>query len=360
MTPRERWTSALKCEPIYRLPFWPKLDGAYVPYQEEPYCNMSIDELHRWIGSDQHIGIAACVRTVRKNTSVKMSQSNGTMTIIYETPIGTLTAINRYDEASCSWHPIEFPVKCREDIQIMSLIFSDAIDEFDPAQFEQASSVANNVGEDGIIATGMGVSPLMDWLQHLAGIENGHYMLNDYRDEVEALFDEMHRALCRRSEIIAEKCPADIIYSVENTSTTLISPDMFRQYCYGHLLDYGNIISSSGKFHVLHQCGHLKKLLPDINRLPARGIEAFTSPTVGNTTMKDGRDMLSDKCLIGGTNAYLWTRSVEEIIAQIRHDLDELPHQRGIVLTSGGVMPPLCKPETIKEVAEFIRGYNMK
>jgi hypothetical protein len=220
--------------------------------------------------------------------------------------------------------------------------------------------VVNNVGEDGIIATGIGVSPLMDWLQHLAGIENGHYMLNDYRDEVESLFNEMHRALCRRSEIIAEKCPADIIYSVENTSTTLISPDMFRQYCYGHLLDYGNIISSSGKFHILHQCGHLKKILPDINRLPIRGIEAFTSPTVGNTTMKDGRDMLSDKCLIGGTNAYLWTRSAEEIIAQINHDLDELPHQRGIVLTSGGVMSPLCKPETIKEVAEFIRNYNAK
>jgi hypothetical protein len=27
------------------------------------------------------------------------------------------------------------------------------------------------------------------------------------------------------------------------------------------------------------------------------------------------------------------------------------------VVTSAGVMPPLCKPETIKEVAELVKNY---
>jgi uroporphyrinogen-III decarboxylase len=358
MTSRERWLSALRCEPIDRIPFWPKLDSAYVPYQTEPFRSMSIDELHRWIGSDQHIGVHSCMKTIRKKTAIKNYRTNGTMATTYETPIGTLTAVDKFDEVSHSWHPLEFPIKNREDIKIMELIFSDANDEFDPAQLEQSLSIKSKVGEEAISATGIGISPLMDWLQHLAGIENGHYMLNDYRDEVESLFDEMHKMLCRRAEIIADKSPADIIYSVENTSTTLISPDMYRKYCHKHLMDYAKIITSHDKFHILHQCGHLKKLLPDIAELPSRGIEAFTSPPVGNTTMKDGRDAFLDKCLIGGTNAYIWTRSEDEIINQIKHDLDELPHHKGIVLTSGGVMPPLCKPETIKNVADFIRNYK--
>jgi uroporphyrinogen-III decarboxylase len=360
MTPRERWLSALKCEPVDNIPFWPKLDSAYVPYQEEPYKSMSIDDLHKYVGSDQHIGISGCIKTIRKETSIKSTHTNGTMKIIYETPIGTLNATNKFDPISHSWHPTEFPIKTKDDIKIMKAFVLDAIDEPDEVQVEQANATIKKIGEEAITATGIGVSPLMDWIQHLAGIENGHFLLNDYRNEVEDLFDAMHEKLCRRAEIVSEKSPAVIVYSVENTSTTLISPDMFRKYCYNHLLDYANIIISNGKFHILHQCGHLKKLLVDIEKLPSNGIEAFTSPPVGNTTLKDGRDAFATKCLIGGTNAYLWTRSEEEIIGQIKHDLDELPHHRGIVLTSGGVMPPLCKPETIKKVADFINNYKAR
>ena len=358
MTPNERWLLALKCEPVDRLPFWPKIGSSYAPYQSEPFRSMSINDLHKWVGSDEHAGVAACVKVTRKKTSIRSSRKNGTNFIEYITPLGNLNAVDRYDPDSQSWHPVEFPVKKREDIEIMSLFFSDGICEFDSAQLEQAIAATKRIGENAVITSGIGVSPLMDWIQHLAGIENAHYMLADYPEDVEALFDVIHESLCRRAEIIAEKCPATVIYSVENTSTTLISPDMFRKYCYKHLLDYGNIISSAGKMHLLHMGGHLKDVLPDISKLPAVGIEAFTSPTVGNTTLKDGRTVCPNKCMVGGTNATLWTKSAEEIFRQIKHDLDELPHHRGVVVTSAGVMPPLCKPETIKKVADLVKSYT--
>jgi len=78
---------------------------------------------------------------------------------------------------------------------------------------------------------------------------------------------------------------------------------------------------------------------------------------VANTTLLDGRSACPDKCLVGGTNAMLWLRPAGEIIAQIEADLDSLPHHRGIVVTSAGVMPPLCGPETIKQVCEWVRQY---
>lgn len=357
MTARERWLAALKFEQVDRLPFWPKLDASYPPYQVEPFRSMSIDELHKWIGSDQHVGVPSCVKTVRNRTSTESIRKNGTNVTRYITPMGTLTGISKHDEGSRSWHPVEFPVKRREDIKAMAFFFSDAKCEFDSRQFEQASATVKGIGEDAIVTTSIGISPLMDWLQHLAGIENAHFMLCDYQADVELLFQEMHAFLCRRTEIIAERCPAPVVYSVENTSTTLISPELFRQYCYKHLEDYGNILSSADKLHLLHMCGHLKDVLIDIARLPATGVEAFTSPPVGNTTLKDGRIDCSDKCLIGGTNAVLWTKSAVEIFEQIKHDLNELPHHRGIVVTSAGVMTPLCRPETIKRVAELVKEY---
>jgi len=357
MTEKERWLAALKCEPVDRLPFWAKLNGSYPPYQVEPFRSMNANDLHKWVGSNPPVGSPACVKVVRKETSTKSYQKNGTRVTEYITPVGTLTAANRYDEGSHSWHPIEFPVKQREDIKAMTLFFSDATCEFDSDQLDNALATMKNVGENGIVTTGIGISPLMDWVQHLAGIENAHFMLSDCREDVEELFKAMHALLCRRAEIIADKCPAEVVFSTENTSTNLISPAMFRQYCYKHLVEYGNIVSSAGKLHLLHMCGHLKDVLDDIAKLPAIGIEAFTSPTLGNTTLKDGRTSCQDKCLVGGTNAMLWTMPTEDIFDQIKHDLDELPHQHGIVLTSAGVMTPLCKPETIKAVANLVKSY---
>jgi hypothetical protein len=60
-------------------------------------------------------------------------------------------------------------------------------------------------------------------------------------------------------------------------------------------------------------------------------------------------------CLIGGTNAALWMRdNANAIIAQIEHNIAELPHRRGIVLSSAGVMPALASPETVKRVCEWV------
>ncbi len=357
MTSRERWLAALQCQTVDRLPFWPKINGAYITYQDEPFRSMGNLELHRWIGSDRHVGGPSCVKTIRKKTSIERTNKDGIRETVFNTPVGTLKGIDRFDPLSQSWHPKEFPVRKADDIRIMSLFFADESYEFDADQFEEATALMRDLGDDALAVTGIGVSPLMDWIQHIAGIKQGLLMLADCREEVESLFENMHRGICRRAEITADKSPCQVIYSTENTSTTLISPELFRRYCHRHLTEYGQIVRSAGKLHLLHMCGHLKALLPDIATLPASGIEAFTSSPVGNTTFLDGRRACEDKCFIGGTNAALWLEDAEAIIETIQRDLDILPHHRGIVVTSAGVMPPLCSPETIKKVAEWVKGY---
>jgi uroporphyrinogen-III decarboxylase len=122
----------------------------------------------------------------------------------------------------------------------------------------------------------------------------------------------------------------------------------------------GEIAAAHGRLLVLHMCGLLKAILPDLSTLPAAAFEAFTSSPVGNTSFADGRSACPDKCLVGGTNATLWTRPADEIIAEIRRDLDALPHHRGLVVTSAGVMPPLATPETIRQVCDFVKSYDAR
>jgi hypothetical protein len=148
----------------------------------------------------------------------------------------------------------------------------------------------------------------------------------------------------------------------ENAGTGIIFCG--NQYVYNRMFgreatQYSQLFSRN-RCLVLHMCGYLKALLPQLSLLPVRVFEAFTSPPIGNTNLAIGRNVCPDKCLIGGTNADLWTKNSTEIIQQIKHDLDMLPHHRGLVITSAGVMPPVCKPETIKEVCSWLKTYKIK
>ena len=361
MTTRERWNAALRMQPVDRLPFWPKLDGSAVRRHGPELGVKDAAALHRWIGSECFGGVGSGVKCTRPNTERRNTdEGNGRTVTEYVTPVGTVRTTNQRDEASCSSHPVEFPVKGEEDLKIMTAWYEDARYEVDPDEVEKMKEREREIGQSACISGGFGISPLMEFVQHLAGIENAHLFLNDYQDSVETLFDAIHQDVLRRARATMEVCLADCIFMTENTSTTLTSPDQYRRYCQKHVSEYVALVHQHGKVAVLHMCGFLKKILPDIRETGADAYEAFTSPPVGNTTFLDGRAACPDTCLIGGTNAALWLRPTEEIIETLRHDLDELPHTRGLIPSSAGVMPPAASLEKIKAVCDFVRSYPLR
>ena len=360
MTPRQRWLAAVQMQPVDRLPFWPKVNKSYAQTQAPPFREMDSVAVQDWIGNDKHLGIGFALREVTHATTNEVTRTDCERRVVITTPSGVLTRVDRFDPGSGSWHPVVFPVANVEQVRILIEHLADLSYEVDPENLEKAKARKAEIGEDAVTTATAGTSALMDWVQRIAGIENAHFLLMEHPGEVQALFDAHHRGLKRRVELFAEHCPSDLIYVSENTSTSLISPDQYRTYCKPHLMEYLKVLRDAGRISVLHMCGLLKVLLPDLAEVGAHAFEAFTSPTVGNTTLRDGRDACPNVCLVGGTNATLWIQPVDRIIAQIEKDLDELPHHRGIVVTSAGVMPPACAPETIKEVFEWVKAYPVR
>jgi len=357
MTPRELWLAAVRMEPVDRLPFWPKLDAAYPHHREAPFRDMTLADIHNWVGSDRHEGVGSALHERRQRTREEQVRDGDILRTIYHTPRGSVELVRRFDPGSQSWHPIQFPVRTLEDIKLMTDWFADCTPDINGEALQAAKQRCGELGDIAITATTIGESPLMYWVEWLAGVENAHLLLADHREAVEELFEALHQVLLEKTRLVAETSPADIIYFSENTSTTLISPAQYERYCFRHISDYGHVLQGAGRLFVLHMCGLLKHLLPQLSRVPANAFEAFTSPTLGDTTLLDGRTGCPDKCLVGGTNAVLWTRSASRIIAQIEEDLGALSHHRGIVVTSAGVMTPLCEPETIREVCDWVKRY---
>jgi uroporphyrinogen-III decarboxylase len=358
MTSRERWLKAVSFQPLDRLPFWPKLDAAYPIAYPAQFSGKSLEDIHAWIGSDNHVFLPSCLKQTRKKTSIDVVKTGDERKTLFKTRKKTLELVEKWDGPSQSWHPVGYPVQSVEDIEVMSEIHRDCTPEPDIQAIETTKDRIKALGGSAVSASSVGTSALMTWVERFAGVENGVFMLFDHEKAVQDLFDAIHGVLVRACHVAAETNPADLIYLIENTSTTLISPQQYEKYCFPHICEYGTILSGAGRRTVLHMCGKLKALLPQLAKAPVQAFEAFTSPTLGDTTLLDGRTACPDTCLIGGTNATLWTKSTGEIIRQIEADLDALPHHRGVVVTSGGVMTPLCKPETIKEVCEWVKSYR--
>lgn len=360
MNTRERWQHAIRFHDIDRLPFWPKLDKAYPRAQKAPFRTMTIRDIHHWLGSDEHAGIPSCVREVRHRTSRQDHRNDNRSVTVYATPLGETRMVQQFDQTSQAWHPMVFPVSDIETLRMMTTFYEDTSVILDQDLLGKAQRSVQEAGENAFTHTSIGESPLMFFVEWLAGVENAHFLLHDYPDEVGLLFDAIHQMLITKTKILAEHSPSDVLYMIENTSTTLISPQQYREFCAHHITDYGTITGSYGRFLFLHMCGKLKLLLPDLAVLPADGFEAFTAPPLGSTTLLDGRAACPDKALVGGTHAMLWTRPAREIIEAIERDLDALPHHRGLVVTSAGVMTPLCPPETIRAVCEWLKGYPIR
>ncbi|MCL2832827.1 MAG: hypothetical protein FWD78_06635 [Treponema sp.] len=355
MTIKERWNAAIHFQPVDRLGFWPKLDKAY-----SNRWGRNAQEWHNEFGTEHPEGIGNVYKETRKKTGYREIKNDHELINIYQTTGGELRQVQRFDDGSQAWHPVEFPIHTKADIEAMTGWYADDSIEFDKEAYERAKTQYNKIGQSAYTTSGIGHSPLQHFVERLAGIERAHYLLADYPDEVHELFAVFHEYNLKRIKFETEHSPAESLVLVENTSTTTISPSQYQSLSFSGIKEYCDIAKAGGKDIMIHMCGHLKLLLPYLAKLGASSFEAFTSPPLGATTLLDGRSACPDVCLIGGTNANVWLWPAGKIIEYIEQQLEALPSHRGIIMSSAGVMPPACAPETIKAVKQWLDGYTPK
>ncbi|MBD3292057.1 MAG: hypothetical protein GF393_03975 [Armatimonadia bacterium] len=359
MTRRERFERAMRHEEVDRIPFWVKVFGqSYRMLQPKKWREMGELELADYLDLDHYAGCPAPVVCDNERITHSVERGETRMVERWETFDGALELVRGWDASSASWHPTEFPIRTVEDIPAAVQVFAGNQWRHEPSLAERARERIRQVGDRGLVHCGIGISPLMQLIQHWIGPQQTYFFLQDHPAEMEELIGEMHAERLRFLDAALEDCPAQWLTSVENTSTTLLSPEIFERYCFEHLRDYGTKIREAGRHHMLHQCGQLHDLLPKIDELPAECIEAYTAPTLGDTTVADRNERAPSMAIIGGTQAPTWLLPVDEICAIIERDLREAGSIRGVVLTSAGVMPPYCGIEKIKQIRE--RMYDIK
>jgi hypothetical protein len=289
MTGRERLLAAYTRRPKDRVPWvpivFPDTISRYSDEEREsgPIAftrRIGADILWRWGDFLVTHSPVACRQTRTADRRVR----------VWETPAGRLREVQ--EGSRLLEHKLESP----DDLPAYRYLVENTSFSPNPGRYEE---LADQVGDDGIVATHIGPTAVQQLVQLDAGVDNFAYLCADCPDEMDKLIELLHLRDLERIRIAAET-PAKVLIQVENTSTLLISPGMYRRWSQRHIADFCRIAHDQNKVAMVHMCGHIRDLLADIAATGLDGIDALTPPPTANTTPEDAWDVIGPNLIVHG------------------------------------------------------------
>jgi len=302
MTSRQRLLAALHGQPPDRLPWAPEFNIVF--------CDRILQEIPGPEPAPESVYIEACRRMraecLLRVDAVEITYPDVEIThtregdeVVHTYRIGERTLVSRarimHDIGEEMEH--EHLVKTAEDVLAYRDMYQEAV--YTP-RYDYVRQRIADMGDSGLITIFGPPTPLLDLIMFQIRLPNIYYLMEDHPREMEELLDTMHRRNCEYYELAASG-PGEVVRSFEDTSTTLVSPDLYRRWCLRQLQDYRDICRAHGKLFVPHMCGLLKGLLPELAETDVDGIEAITPPPLGDCPIGLAREKLGpDITLIGG------------------------------------------------------------
>lgn len=300
MTGRERLETILQKKPHDGLAWTTLVDDASLAGFPERLRGDGGLDFYRDLGCDIFLvdgwgtGIGFRSPELRWPEDVRIDwASEGDRTVsTWHARAGTLTAVTRRG------HPIKYPVDSIEAVRIYREMWEGATFVMHD-DTEALARINTLIGDDGIVTRFWGPSTISRLLETDMGTEHFYYLLHDHEREMEELI-----ALIHERELAAFRCmaagPWDSVTLCENTSTYYISPPIYRKYNMPHQRDFVDACHAAGKVALLHMCGHVHNILPDIRETGCDGIHALTPPPTGDTPWEDALDVLGEDVIIIG------------------------------------------------------------
>ncbi|MCF7855176.1 MAG: hypothetical protein K9N51_10295, partial [Candidatus Pacebacteria bacterium] len=263
----------------------------------------------RYLGLDimDLFGMPA-VRISRRKVEVEQTVDGDITTRVWHTQAGDLREVSqvcRDPSGAVSSNWTEHLVKGPEDLAALAAIFEDEVIKLDPAGIKATRERRRLIGEDGLILGSMAGTPLGMMCRVYSGVATLAYLWMDAPDALRDCFAVMEANYLKRLKTGVQS-DIDVVVSMDDTSTTAISPAMFEAFNL-HLTDArADAAHAAGKLYFHHSCGLIRNLLSLYRRTKMDAVHAFTIPPVGDVTVAQGRELLGDRITImAGTGSIL-------------------------------------------------------
>lgn len=273
----------------------------------------------------------------------------------YEIPGHVLTSRSIYTkESPFIPFPLEYAIKTPEDMEAYVDIKNK---EKYVRKYSRFIKEDLRIGNIGIATDTAPTTPVQEIIQHLTGIEKFYTkFLLDYRKKLEELMEVMHEKNLEVYRIVADS-PSKIVINYENTSTTLVSPEIYEKYSLQYINDYSDILHSKDKIYLTHRCGKLKGLIDLLKKGKDDGIIDISPKPTGDLDIWDAQELWPDKIVQGGldpTTLTHWT--IDRLKDYVRMILDKTDSHERLIIGTADATPKNAKLENLIVVGEVLGG----
>lgn len=271
-------------------------------------------------------------------------------------PMQTLTAQNTSASATADREWInerEGSIKSLSDFESCPWPAPAAVD------FAAAEAAA------GALPDGMGLigfsGGVLEWSSNLLGLENMLLLLYDDPDLVRAVVDRVgqtiydaFRVFCQMESVFALWLGDDMGFK----TSTLLQPRHLRQYILPWLKRYAELAHQSGRVFLLHSCGHVEAIMPDLVgdvRIDAK--HSFEDVIVPVEEFK--RRWGARVAVLGGVDVDLLSRGTEaDVRRRTEQILTACAPGGGYACGSGNSITNYVPPANYVAMIETVQRFN--
>lgn len=355
MKSRQRLLGAIRGTEIDRVPWSPFLAYYWESLPEEIQRKGQFAYLQE-MGADPLLrGFHTLSRFAYKNCNEYEKRVGNEIFQTIETPVGKLEFRSVFSPSGSTTFVVDHPVKTPEDFKILQYLYEHMEITPDAKDFEGDFRL---YGDDALLLPLVGVrakTAFQSLVEYWVGTENLVYMIYE---EPEAMEECLAVMQARDDETVrnALNTSADGFIFWEDSSTTNVSPAIFRKYTMPEINRWGEQIHKAGKLLVHHACGHIRDLLPLMAQTKIDAVESITPPPTGNVTMQRTAELLPERiAMIGGLEPVrLLRESVETVCEDAEALLRDLKGRR-LILANADSCPPGVAYEKFLAVSELVR-----
>ena len=359
MTGRERVMASLHGLECDRLCWSPVIDNYFTSSLEaQGFQRTDWQDAYRLVGADIIERHTPTIQDFEDDTIARKITKDGSREVeSIETPVGILT-IERGTNAWEAKHITRYPIRTVADIQTKQYLLEHTHQREDYDTFREHD---RRIGEDGIATSSSPMTPLMEFMENLSGIQDTYFFLADYPAEMQACLELMRVKNNETFQLIAQG-PEEVIITYEDTSSTILSPAVYRKYCAPVLNEYAEICHAAGKLFLTHMCGKLSAFNPQLKAGLQDGIESVCPPTTGDIWAHEARAAWgAEKIIVGGLEPSALERmTVAETTAYVIRILDQMPTFRRFILGTGDATAHATPVANLRAISELVRRYPWK
>lgn len=363
MTHKQRILAAARKQSVDELPFGARIDLWYSYHSghdtlPEKYRGWSMVDILR----DQDAGIqlrfVRIWKTEYHNMEVVTHSDPPYTTTEYKTPIGTVTLKTVYtpEEGPLTAYEMELPFRSEEDYPIIEYLLANTTFVLDLDDYYKTEEM---LGDDGVIVTGLGYSPMQQIMRYWIGYERFFYELYDHPSKVECLY-ELAVELSRKMLDIVVNSPVEISTVGGNWSDDIHTP-LFKKYFVPWLREAVEFLHSKGKLSQVHIDGEMKRLIPMFLETGVDVAEAWSPAPMTSVTTAELRKAWGDKVTIwGGVPSMLFEPqySDQEFDDYVLNLFREVAPGRSFIVGMGDNLPFDGKIERVGRLVDLIKKYG--